>query len=179
MSIMSRVEQMREIQTNALVVFERDGLLVECIENCDIGEGLAQILRGVTDDIEKMVVVEKNKIKLCRTSQKETWDTLLIRLYLISGIAYIRARTPETEDYRQKLIELQREALDVFVCKNTDYGDAFETYGFIGVLVRIGDKIHRIQNIMRNGMALVKDESVRDTLLDLHNYSAIALMLVE
>ena len=63
--------------------------------------------------------------------------------------------------------------------KNKDYGDAFATYGPVGVLVRIGDKIQRYQNINNKGINLVDDESLRDTLIDLHNYAAMAIMLMD
>lgn len=75
--------------------------------------------------------------------------------------------------------QIQNEGLTLFKKKNQDYGDAFATYGPIGVLVRMGDKISRLQSITRNGINLVDDESLRDTLLDLHNYSAMAIMLLD
>ena len=74
---------------------------------------------------------------------------------------------------------IQSEALELFKKKNIDYGDAFAKYGVIGVLMRIEDKLHRCMSITRNGVNLVKDEAIRDTLLDLHNYSAMALMLLD
>jgi len=70
-------------------------------------------------------------------------------------------------------------ALDIFTKKNTDYGDAFAEFGVIGVLMRIEDKIKRSLSITKNGVNLVKDEGIRDTLLDLHNYAAMALMLLD
>lgn len=75
--------------------------------------------------------------------------------------------------------QIQNEGLTLFKKKNQDYGDAFATYGPIGVLVRMGDKISRLQSITRSGINLVDDESLRDTLLDLHNYSAMAIMLLD
>jgi hypothetical protein len=75
------------------------------------------------------------------------------------------------------MIEIQKEALSIFTKKNHDYGDSFATYGPIGVIVRMGDKIQRLQNISKKGITMVNDESVRDTLLDLHNYCAMAIML--
>ena len=74
---------------------------------------------------------------------------------------------------------IQLEARMLFVNKNKDYGDAFATYGPVGVLVRIGDKIQRLQSITKNGIALVEDEKLRDTLIDLHNYAAMAVMLMD
>ena len=74
---------------------------------------------------------------------------------------------------------IQKEGLELFEKKNTDYGDAFANYGTIGVLVRMGDKIQRLQSITRNNISLVNSESLRDTLIDLHNYSAMAIMLID
>lgn len=74
---------------------------------------------------------------------------------------------------------VQNEALELFKKKNKDYGDAFATYGTIGVLVRMGDKVSRLQSITKNKISLVDSESLRDTLIDLHNYSAMAVMLMD
>jgi hypothetical protein len=74
---------------------------------------------------------------------------------------------------------IQKEGLELFKNKNADYGDAFAKYGIIGVLMRIEDKIQRSLSITKNGVNLVKDENIRDTLLDLHNYAAMGLMLLD
>ena len=82
-------------------------------------------------------------------------------------------------DRVEQLKDIQEEARELFKKKNTDYGDAFANYGPIGVLVRMGDKISRLQSIDKNKIALVNDEKMRDTLIDLHNYSAMAIMLLD
>jgi len=74
---------------------------------------------------------------------------------------------------------VNREARDLFQKKNHDYGDAFAEHGTVGVLVRIGDKLKRLVRVTRNGVNLVDDESLRDTLVDLHNYAAMAVMLMD
>ena len=79
----------------------------------------------------------------------------------------------------EQMKKIQKEGLELFIKKNRDYGDAFAKYGIIGVLMRIEDKIHRALSITKNGVNLVKDEGIKDTLLDLHNYAAMALMLHE
>jgi hypothetical protein len=79
----------------------------------------------------------------------------------------------------EQLAKIQNEARDLFTKKNKDYGDAFAEYGTVGVLVRLGDKIKRLQNITRTSVQLVDDESLRDTLIDLHNYAAMAVMLLD
>ena len=45
--------------------------------------------------------------------------------------------------------------------------------------MRIEDKIQRSLSITNNSVNLVDDESIRDTLLDLHNYAAMGLMLLD
>ena len=74
---------------------------------------------------------------------------------------------------------IQKRGLDLFIRKNADYGDAFATYGAVGVIVRMGDKISRLSSINTTNITLVNDESIKDTLIDLHNYSAMAIMLME
>ncbi len=81
------------------------------------------------------------------------------------------------DDRVLQFCHVQHEALQVFKKKNADYGDAFAKYGLVGVLVRIGDKIQRALTVTEKGINLVDDESIRDTLLDLHNYAALALIL--
>jgi len=82
-------------------------------------------------------------------------------------------------DRSDQLLKVQREAFQLFNKKNQDYGDAFATFGPVGVIVRMGDKINRLTSVSKNGVNLVDNESLRDTLIDLHNYSAMAIMLLD
>lgn len=82
-------------------------------------------------------------------------------------------------DRLKQLRTVQNEAAQLFDKKNKDYGDAFANYGPIGVIVRMGDKINRLSSVTNQGINLVKTESIRDTLIDLHNYSAMAIMLMD
>jgi len=75
--------------------------------------------------------------------------------------------------------QVQKTALELFIQKNADYGDAFAQYGIVGVLMRMEDKLHRFMSISKSGIQLVHDEGLRDTLLDLHNYAAMAIMLLD
>jgi hypothetical protein len=79
----------------------------------------------------------------------------------------------------EQLELIKKEGLELFTRKNIDYNDAFAKYGMIGVLMRIEDKLHRYMSITKNGVNLVNDEGLRDTLIDLHNYSAMAIMLLD
>lgn len=49
-----------------------------------------------------------------------------------------------------------------------------------GILVRLSDKFMRLISLMSPGVeAAVKDESIRDTVRDIHNYADYALLLWE
>lgn len=82
-------------------------------------------------------------------------------------------------DRVEQMRKIQDEGLTLFAKKNADYGDAFAKFGVIGVLMRIEDKIQRSLSITKSGVTLVNDEGIRDTLLDLHNYAAMALLLLD
>ena len=84
-----------------------------------------------------------------------------------------------TPDRVSQMMTVQQEGLELFKRKNADYGDAFATYGTVGVLVRMGDKISRLQSITTRQVSLVDTESMRDTLIDLYNYAAMAIMLID
>ena len=73
---------------------------------------------------------------------------------------------------------IQKKCLEIFKKKNHDYGDAFARFGVVGVLMRIEDKLQRLRSIDKKGVQLVDDESMKDTLLDLHNYAAMGLILM-
>lgn len=90
--------------------------------------------------------------------------------------------TPEEERQERRVKQMcnvQGEALQLFMRKNIDYGDAFADFGPVGVLVRLGDKLRRAASVSSSGVTLVNDEKLRDTLLDLHNYAAMAIMLID
>ena len=96
---------------------------------------------------------------------------------------YIDFNTENSDSLKNDRISqmkaVQDEGLELFKKKNADYGDAFAKFGVVGVLVRMGDKISRLQSITTKCVNLVNTESLRDTLIDLHNYSAMAIMLLD
>ncbi len=85
----------------------------------------------------------------------------------------------DTKERVKQLLAVQDECRELFERKNGDYGDAFAAAGPVGVLVRIGDKLKRLQKVTRDGVHLVSDEKVRDTLVDLANYAMMAVMLLD
>lgn len=85
-------------------------------------------------------------------------------------------------------IELHQQILnnmhELYIKKNHDYGDSvhdtYEKYGLVSFLVRMEDKLNRVRTLSKDDVKItdvkVKDEKIEDTLLDLANYSILALM---
>ena len=80
-------------------------------------------------------------------------------------------------------IELHSKLLDnlhnLYVTKNRDYGDSvhdtYEKYGLVSFLVRLEDKLNRARGLSKRD-ALVLDEKIEDTLLDMANYAILAVI---
>ena len=68
---------------------------------------------------------------------------------------------------------------NLYVRKNSDYGDSvhdtYEKYGLVSFLVRMEDKLNRVRTLSTHD-ALVNDEKIEDTLLDLANYAILAIL---
>lgn len=75
--------------------------------------------------------------------------------------------------------------LELHAKKNKDYGKSFDEsldqFGLTSYVIRAQDKLRRVDTLSRamDTKPLVEDESVRDSLLDLANYSIMAAMWLE
>jgi hypothetical protein len=78
---------------------------------------------------------------------------------------------------RLRMIPLSKEhCLNVLVKKQKDYGpENIRRFGRQGLLVRLHDKVARLENLEATGRS-PQNESVEDTLLDIANYCAIGIM---
>lgn len=82
----------------------------------------------------------------------------------------------------QKFEQITNEMFDLYKRKNADYGNSvaktFDEYGLVSFLVRIEDKLNRVSTLTKKSSTeqQVKDEKIEDTLLDLANYSIMALI---
>lgn len=74
---------------------------------------------------------------------------------------------------------IEEEMYKTYIKKNHDYGNSFEQsldkFGLIASVVRLSDKINRLETLVKKD-ALVKDESIKDTLLDAANYAIMTVM---
>lgn len=82
-----------------------------------------------------------------------------------------------------KFKNITDEMNSTFVRKNRDYGDSFEESlneeGIAAARIRMGDKWNRFKHLSKEGNQQVKDESIKDTLLDLANYAIMTVMWLE
>lgn len=78
---------------------------------------------------------------------------------------------------------LNSELLPVQQAKGHDYAGEddcmsnLKDFGWQGVVVRMGDKYHRLKNFVLQEELKVSDETIEDTLKDLLNYTFFALIL--
>jgi len=84
--------------------------------------------------------------------------------------------------FREMSSSVYKEALDVLIKKQNDYGPkniALAPGGTVnGLRVRMHDKLSRINHLVESG-ADPENESLRDSFLDMMNYSAIGLMVLD
>ena len=85
-------------------------------------------------------------------------------------------------DKADKMALLMREILKTYRDKNADYGDSFsksyKEFGLVAPVVRMSDKMERIKALSKDD-AKVKDESIKDTLIDLANYAIMTVIELE
>lgn len=119
------------------------------------------------NNIFKNIIRERNTISISNTTNiyKILYNICILS---INYLEYIKKVDKNT------LIENNRL---LFQQKNQDYGNSFQDYELIGILVRLNDKLNRIISITDNNNNIqVTDEKVEDTVNDLYNYCIIGLM---
>ncbi len=84
-----------------------------------------------------------------------------------------------TKTRPERVREVFAEAAELCERKHRDYGDSVAEHGAVGVLIRIQDKLNRTKTVTRSSIAYVDDESIRDTLIDMANYAAMAVTMLD
>lgn len=80
-----------------------------------------------------------------------------------------------------KFEQITTDMFELYKRKNADYGNSvaktFDEWGLVSFLVRMEDKLNRVTTLTKKqGEARIADEKIEDTLLDLANYSIMALI---
>lgn len=80
----------------------------------------------------------------------------------------------------QRISEVCESVEELLKKKNHDYGNSFslqfEKYGIMSAMIRMDDKMRRLENLVKGSEAQVVDESIEDTLQDLVGYGTLALV---
>ncbi len=78
---------------------------------------------------------------------------------------------------------IAKEAMKLAIRKNADYsGDKIDNIsltGVNGISVRLLDKVSRAYNLSSGKDPMIKDESLRDTFIDIVNYAVFAVMMID
>ena len=88
----------------------------------------------------------------------------------------------ENENRLMVFDEITQQMKETYSTKNHDYGNSFsdsiKDFGLISAAVRMNDKMNRIKSFVKMPQEemKVKDESIKDTLLDLANYAVMTLV---
>lgn len=100
-------------------------------------------------------------------------------------VSYEEYFSPQHQQMEKK-IQKHKELIDglheLYVTKNSDYGDSvhdtYKKYGLTSFLVRLEDKLNRARTLSRKGTwdRKVLDEKIEDTLLDMANYAILAVI---
>lgn len=79
--------------------------------------------------------------------------------------------------------KITQKMFETYLRKNKDYGNSFDQsldkWGLSVAAIRLGDKLNRFESFVKNKSFEVKDESVRDTLMDLSCYSIMTIMYLD
>jgi len=168
--MVNRVVQFTTAQSNALITYEiKSKYYMDNIST--YGPIMACVKVGQI--LQECITIANNSVIVNHTELKE----ILMDLCNYAALGWLQIKNTMSKIHTYDI--LQKNAKELFINKNADYGDAFANFGVVGVLVRIGDKVARLETSVSDKKFKVKDESILDTLIDLYNYSIMAMMLMQ
>lgn len=126
-------------------------IIAECIENSGLGS-LGRKDNDVADMLQSFLLELRDRLKTPR-------------------LVCSSPKTRELLSYEGVMQKLH----DVYVRKNSDYGDSFSKslnkYGEVAAMVRIEDKKNRLDSLFgKENDRMVVNESLDDTIEDIANY---------
>ena len=81
--------------------------------------------------------------------------------------------------YKDAIKKVQEESRELFDKRSPEYNNTFEKFGPIGVVLGISSKIADLINVTNNNISLASDKKLREILIDLNNYSAMGIILID
>lgn len=127
----------------------------------------------INEEYQKLI----DKLKEVRKANLMESDKALIDevIYCLS----ILGKKPVLSNNVEQFMSITQNMAKIYAAKNHDYGNSFEEsldeFGLVASVVRMGDKMNRIKSLIKKE-AQVKDESIKDTLLDIANYAVMTIM---
>ena len=127
----------------------------------------------INEEYQKLI----DKLKEVREANLMGSDKALIDevIYCLSMLG----KRPVLSDNVEQFMSITQNMAKTYAAKNHDYGNSFEEsldeFGLVASVVRLGDKMNRIKSLIKKE-AQVKDESIKDTLLDMANYAIMTVM---
>ncbi len=165
----SRVQQLQKIQDYARTYFSHAVIPITKTQGYILSKYF--VIEYLACQLNNIMKVSFDKIEIDKEKLRQL-DDLLYTIHIYSA-AFMAKKYEEID-----IQSVQETAKQLFEKKNADYGDAFAQHGCIGVLVRMCDKMARFLSIRNKAQVQVSTETELDTLLDLNNYSTMALMLL-
>lgn len=136
-------------------------------------------MKAIVNETGKLVEVKEN------TTFSGVYDVVgdSFTKYESSQLTFV-SDDYQPDDKPARFDAIVKRMADTYRAKNADYGDSFgqsvKEFGYTAALVRMSDKFNRLKNLMRaDAQAQVKDESIKDTILDLACYSVMLAIEVE
>jgi hypothetical protein len=176
--IIDRVKQMKDAHGEILDVFYK---IKDVYVSMNEKYGIVENLKNFQIELHQHMVIENNSVDL---KDIIIIKTILINLNIFSAIMLISDKDDPPSLYSdpsklvKKFKEIHSKGLNLFEKKNTDYGDSFATFGIVGIIIRLEDKINRCISITENNKTMVDDESIKDTIFDMVNYATMGVMLI-
>lgn len=130
----------------------------------------------INEEYQKLI----DKLKEVREANLMGSDKALIdeAIYCLSMLG----KRPVLSDNVEQFMSITQNMAKTYAAKNHDYGNSFEEsldeFGLVASVVRLGDKMNRIKSLTKKE-AQVKDESIKDTLLDMANYAIMTVMWMD
>lgn len=142
-----------------------------------------EISNQLSDIPEGFEVLSEEYIKEHKNSREMWCDGKIVHTHEWIDIeALEKLLIPiNTQSNPSRFNTILEEMADLYAKKNSDYGDSFgdnfNKFGLISAVVRMSDKLNRIENAIHTDYQV--DEKLRDTLIDLANYAIMTILELE
>lgn len=113
-------------------------------------------------------------------------DNYKVNLNYVNWCDYMEEKTDTKENKKRNKLEVFKLITDkmykTYESKNNDYGDSFTKVRNKypnSIVIRLNDKLNRLESLMNGRKQMVTGESIKDTLIDMANYCIMELIEME